>query len=288
VWQVFWGRDGKDLGADRDGALAEVRESGLDGFEPSFGSVDEVDRLLPMLRRHELEMRSFYVNSTLHEPDGVDRSVEEIIRLARAARHGGARIVVTNPSPIQWGGAANKSDVQLRCQALALNRLGGRLKELGMRLAYHNHDIELREAGREFHHMMVGTDPELVGLCLDAHWVYRGAGNSVVALEDVVKLYGTRVCELHVRQSKEQVWTEVFGDGDIDYGGLVRLLGEAGIKPHVVLEQAIEAASPHTLDVVDAHRLSVGYARRVFAPLAVGSRAICRGVFDVTGELVCE
>ncbi len=270
VWQVFWGREGKDLGGDLDKALGEVALSGLDGFEPSFGSVADVERILPLLERHGLGMRSFYVNSTLHEAEAIDRSVEQILSLAAAARRGGARIVVTNPSPIQWGGAANKSDVELRCQAAALNRLGGGLKELGMRLAYHNHDIELREAGREFHHMMVGTDPELVGLCLDAHWVYRGAGNSVVALEDVVKLYGARVCELHVRQSTDQVWTEALKDGDIDYGRLVHLLGEAGVRPHVVLEQAVEDGSPHTLNAVEAHRLSVGYARRVFAPLATG------------------
>lgn len=270
VWQVFWGREGKDFGAGLDEALGEVRESGLDGFEPSFGSVDEVERLLPLLRRHGLEMRSFYVNSTLHEPGEVERSQEQVIMLATAARRGGARIVVTNPSPIQWGGAANKSDSQLRCQAAALNRLGERLKGLGMRLAYHNHDIELREAGREFHHMMVGTDPELVGLCLDAHWVFRGAGNSVVALEDVVKLYGSRVCELHVRQSRDGVWTEALGDGDIDYRGLVQLLEDAGVRPHVVLEQAVEASSAHTMGVVAAHRLSVGYARGVFGGLGAG------------------
>ena len=61
----------------------------------------------------------------------------------------------------------------------------------------------------------LGTDPEHVTLCLDAHWICRGAGNSAVALFDVVKLYGPRVTELHLRQSVDNVWTEALSEGDI-------------------------------------------------------------------------
>ncbi|OHB77560.1 MAG: hypothetical protein A2Z25_14480 [Planctomycetes bacterium RBG_16_55_9] len=64
---------------------------------------------------------------------------------------------VTNPSPIRWGGPENKDDVQLRVQAAALEKLGRELRAIGLILSYHNHDIELRNAAREFHHMMVGS-----------------------------------------------------------------------------------------------------------------------------------
>jgi inosose dehydratase len=56
----------------------------------------------------------------------------------------------------------------------------------------------LPRAAREFHHMMAGTDPDKVSLCLDAHWIYRGSGNSSVALFDVLKLYGSRTREIHL------------------------------------------------------------------------------------------
>jgi len=136
---------------------------------------------------------------------------------------------------------------------------------VGLILAYHNHDIDLRNAAREFHHMMAGTDPAYVTLCLDAHWIYRGAGNSQVALFDVLKLYGSRVTELHLRQSKDNIWTETFGDGDIDYPALAEHLLKIGIRPHLVLEQAVEAGSPKTLLPVEAIRKSSQYARQVFA-----------------------
>ena len=139
---------------------------------------------------------------------------------------------------------------------------------MGLVLAYHNHDIELRKSAREFHHMLAGTDPKYVKFCLDSHWVYRGSGDSSVALFDVVTLYASRIVEVHLRQSVDGIWSETFGEGDIDYPALVRKLKKAGVKPHLVLEQAVEEGTPLSLDVVESHRRSLEYATRVFAPLA--------------------
>jgi inosose dehydratase len=209
-------------------------------------------------------MRSLYVNSTLHEAAQAEKSIEEVRAAAAKAQAFGTRIIVTNPSPIRWGGPENKNDQQLRTQAEALNALGGKLRRMGLTLAYHNHDPELRQAAREFHHMMVGTDPKSVTLCLDAHWIFRGAGNSQVALFDIVELYGRRVTELHLRQSSQGVWTEVFGPGDIDYPRLAEALRRIRVRPLLVLEQAIEEGSPSTLKPLEAFRQSTEYARQVF------------------------
>ncbi len=267
-WSVFYQREGKDFNTLLDAGLADVKASGLDGFEPGVGGLEQIEPLLPLLKKHGLEMRSLYVNSTLHEPDQVEKSMNEVLAAAAKARAAGTRIIVTNPSPIRWGGPENKTDAQLRTQAQALNTLGAKLKQMGLTLAYHNHDIELRNAAREFQHMMVGTDPENVTLCLDAHWVYRGAGNSQVALFDVLKLYGPRVTELHLRQSDKGVWTEVFGPGDIDYPRLADHLLKIGVKPLLVLEQAIESGSSNTTRPVEAFQKSTQYARHVFGSFA--------------------
>jgi inosose dehydratase len=165
-------------------------------------------------------------------------------------------------------GGDGKNDAQLKTQAAAMNELGRQLKSTGMTLSYHNHDMELRNAAREFHHMMLGTDASLVTLCLDAHWIYRGSGNSAVALFDVLKLYGERISELHLRQSRNHVWTEAFGDGDIDYVAMAEHLKKIGARPHLVLEQAVEKDTPTTMDALAAHRQGALYARKVFAGLA--------------------
>jgi inosose dehydratase len=246
-WHVFYQREGRDFGAELNAGLAEVKACGIDGYEPGVGGVNDIEKLIPLLLKNGLEMRSLYVNSTLHTEAEAAKSIENIVAVAKATRAVGTRIFVTNPNPIQWGGAQNKDDGQLRVQAASMNQLGAALKEHGVRLAYHNHDIELRNAGREFHHMMLGTDPALVSLCLDSHWVFRGSGNSQVALFDVVKLYGSRVVELHLRQSQAGIWSETLDGGDIDHERLAADLRKAGAKPHLVLEVAVEKGTPKTM-----------------------------------------
>ena len=265
-WMTFYRREQRDFRADLDGALKEVASTGVDGFEPIVDSLAFLQRLVPLLRRHDLEMRSLYVNSVLHDGEQVKANIDKVLAIAdRAQDLAGTAIIVTNPRPIRWGGSENKTDEQLKVQSEALDLLGKRLAAMGLTLAYHNHDAELRQAAREFHHMLAGTNPAHVSFCLDAHWIYRGAGDSNVALFDVVKLYGERIVELHLRQSKGGVWTEVFGPGDIEYPRLFRILQRASLRPHIVLEQAVEKDSPHKMKAADAQRASREYAVKLLS-----------------------
>jgi len=267
-WTVYYQLAGRNFDASLDTVLQDVARSGINGYEPLATSPTQIDQLGPLLKENGLDMRSLYVNSVLHKADEADRSIGQVLEIAAKAKTAGTTIIVTNPSPIRWGGPENKTDDQLKAQAGSLERLGRQLNAMGMQLAYHNHDIELRNAAREFHHMMVGTDPKYVTLCLDAHWVYRGSGNSSVALFDIIELYGSRVTELHLRQSVNQIWSEAFGDGDIDYRAIAKRLLAIGVRPHLVLEQAVEQGSTRALDPVEAHRRSCEYAREVFAGFA--------------------
>lgn len=89
-----------------------------------------------------------------------------------------------------------------------------------------------------------------------------------VALFDVLKLYGRRISELHLRQSADNVSTETLRAGDVDYPRLAGHLLRIGVKPHLVIEQAPEQGTPKTVDAVESHRRSHAYARRVFAGFA--------------------
>ena len=263
-WVTFYAREGRDWNANPDVSLAEFASTGLKAYEPAFNHADEVKKLLPFLKKYKLEMPSVYVNSSLHKAEEVNKSLESVLAIADALKPAGTKIIVTNPNPIQWGGDQNKSDEELTEQAKNLDKLGAELKKRGMTLAYHTHDVELRAAAREFHHMLLATNPANVSLCLDVHWVYRGSGNSQIALFDIVKLYGKRVVELHIRQSKAGIWQETFGEGDIDYTRLVTSLNAINIKPHLVLEQCLEKASPNTMNGVEAHKADLITMQKVF------------------------
>ncbi len=267
TWYSYYNREGKNFYEDLDAGLSQVAASGVNGFEPALTSTEQVDQMAPLLQKHGLEMRSVYVNSKLHEKEDAEESIESVLNIVERCRALGTKLIVTNPSPLGWGSNENKTDAQLQTQAVALERLGAEINNLGLTLAYHTHDSEFRAGAREFHHMMQATNPRHVTFCLDVHWVYRGASNSNVALFDVVEMYGDRITELHIRQSKNASWTETFGPGDVDYPRLVEVLKRKNIRPLLVLEQAAEEGTPHTMSALEAHRMSQHAVRNVFAPL---------------------
>jgi inosose dehydratase len=256
-WGTFASRDKQPFAQHADELLTNIAEAGIQGYEPIIVDPAECSVLKENLKRHGLEMRSLYVNSQLHDKATAEKSIADVLAIAEAARPLGTTIIVTNPSPIQWGGTQDKSDAQLDFQVKSLDELGHKLRTRGLTLAYHNHDAELRRNGREFHRMLSETDPANVKFCLDAHWVYRGSGNSQPAVFDALSRYWPRVVELHLRQSHNGVWDEVFTmDGDIDYGRIFEFLRKKHIQPHLVLEQSVETGSPHDLTAVEGHRQS--------------------------------
>ena len=263
-WGTFASRDAGKFELHTDESLAAISSSGINGYEPSVGSAQEFTDLKERLKKHGLEMRSLYVGSQMHEREAAAKSIDSMRFIAEHAAEIGCKIIVTNPSPLPAG--AGKTDEQLVTQAGALDDLGVWLASHGMMLAYHNHNVELKNGAREFHHMLSSTNPEHVHFCMDAHWVFRGCGDSQVAVFDVLELYGSRVVELHLRQSAKGVWTEVFtGQGDIDYFRMADWLQKRELRPHLVLEQCVEAGSPHTLNAVEAHKQSVKNVREVFS-----------------------
>jgi inosose dehydratase len=256
-WTTFARREGRELTLHTDEFLGDIASTGIQGYEPIIQSPSDFAGLAERLTSHGLAMRSIYVNSVLHDPAQSDESIQEVLSIAEQAAKLGTRILVTNPSPIRWGGTDDKTDDQLKHQAESLDRLGEKLRRVGVTLAYHNHDSELRQGAREFHHMLASTNSEHVKFCLDSHWIYRGCGNSQVALFDVVSHYQDRVVEMHLRQSQDGIWTETFSlEGDIDYRRLIQQLASRGIRPHMVLEQAIEEDTDLRLGVVAAHARS--------------------------------
>lgn len=266
-WKTFRQREGKpDFEVDLMAGLADVAKTGADGFEGVASDPNGVKRLADACKANGLAMRSLYIPVVLHEPMQARAQLRKAIATAVEAKNQGVTVIVTNPAPISWSAPlVDKTDQQLRFQAQNLGLLGKALAARGLSLAYHTHDMEMRQGAREFHHMLLHTDPAHMGFCLDAHWVYRGTGNSEVALFDAVRAYGKRIVELHLRQSEKGIWTEAFGRGDIDYAKLAVELSALKVSPLLVLEQAVEAKTPKTMDAVTAHTRSVAAVREVFS-----------------------
>ena len=228
-------RDGVDF-MER---LDELKSLGVDGLEPTAGTAAELESVGKKLKDHGLQLRSIYTGGNFFDEQAAPNEAARIRALAEKAKEFGTKIIVLNPNP-----KSGKSDAELAAQSRNIDKLGEELAKIGIVFAMHYHTTELEFGGREFHHLLCGTDPKNFSLCLEQHWSYRASGNSQIALFDHLRLYGDRVAEVHLRQSIDNVWSETYGDGDIDNAKLSAGLKMLKNRPHFVLEQAAEQGTP--------------------------------------------
>jgi len=100
---------------------------------------------------------------------------------------------------------------------------------------------------------------------MDVHWIYRGSGNSQVAVFDTLKMYGNRIVSFHLRQSQKGIWTDTFQpEGDIDYVRFAQEVKKMGINAHLVIEQCLEEKTVQNNSVVEAHKINYSAIKKLF------------------------
>jgi inosose dehydratase len=212
-----------------------------------------------LLAKYNLAPETIYAGTTMHEAAVAEKSVKEAVELARLLKPHGTRVIVTNPSPKP--GQARKTDEELDTQANYVNQLGAELHQQGMKLALHHHTPELVDNAREWRHLLAHTNPRRVYCCVDVHWAYRG-GQEVVTF---IRETGDRLVELHLRNSKQGVWAEDFGPGDLDYQKVADYLRGISFKGYLAVELAYEKDTQITRSLDEDLRLSRQYAEKIFA-----------------------
>jgi len=67
-----------------------------------------------------------------------------------------------------------------------------------------------------------------------------------------------------LRNSKDGVWTEAFGEGDIDHSAMSQLLREIGFSGWLIVELAYEEKTVITRTLEENASISREYVREVF------------------------
>ena len=75
---------------------------------------------------------------------------------------------------------------------------------------------------------------------------------------------GPRLVELHVRNSKQGVWMEDFGPGDVDYEKVAAYLRGIRFHGYLVVELAYEKGTQTTRSLDEDLRVSREYTEKVF------------------------
>ena len=235
-----------------------MRDAGYDYLETNLDIArpDQNGRFAEQLKAKGLQPVSLYTGARLHEPPKAKETVEKILVAAKVCQQAGFRVISCNADPI----GREKTDEELKTQAGALADLGEGLNALGMRLGVHQHMPEMANHAREFHYDFQHTEPRTVGWCYDVHWVWKGG---LMPL-DALKQYGERVVTWHLRQSRNGIWWEDLDTGDIDYSAVAGFAGKHGLARRFSVELALEPGTKITRSVVENHRRSREFVRRVF------------------------
>jgi len=255
-WGQYAERDKKKL--DVEEVISALRDTGYDYLESNMNVAqpEENAKFAEQLRAKGLQPVSLYTGAHVHEAAQAGAVVTRILAAAKVCQQAGFRVVSCNADPI----GREKTDEELKTQAAALSELGEGLNALGMKLGVHHHMPEMANHAREFHYNFDHTKPAVVGFCYDVHWVWKGG---VMPL-DALKQYGDRVVTWHLRQSRDGVWWEDLDTGDVDYAAVAEYARTHSLPRRFTVELAIEGGTKITRSVVENHRRSREFVRRVF------------------------
>jgi inosose dehydratase len=255
-WGQYAQRENHKL--DVEEVISALRDTGYDYLETNMdvNRPEENTRFAEQLRAKGLQPVSLYTGARLHEAAGAATVVAKLIAAAKVCHQAGFRVISCNVDPI----GREKTDEELKTQAAALTELGQGLNDLGMKLGVHHHLPEMANHAREFHYNFQHTKPELVGWCYDVHWVWKGG---VMPL-DALREYGERVVTWHIRQSRGGIWWEDLDTGDIDYAAVAQYAKDHNLARRFSVELALENGTKVTRSVIENHRRSREFMRRVF------------------------
>ncbi len=255
-WGQYAQRDHRIL--DVEEVISALRDLGYDYLENflDLRRPDQNARFAGQLRAKGLQPTSLYTGARLHEAATAKETVAKLLTAAKVCQQAGFSVLSCNPDPI----GREKTDEELKTQVSALTDLGEGLNSLGIKLGVHQHMPAMANHAREFHYDFRHTKPAVVGWCYDVHWVWKGG---IMPL-DGLKEYGDRVVTWHLRQSRNGIWWEDLDTGDIDYAAVAQYAREHHLARRFSVELALEPGTKITRSVLENHRRSREFVRRVF------------------------
>ena len=233
--------------------LQRIKAAGYDGLELNRFMIHPSSLMVRMMTRaagmptgnggrldwHSLLRESGLCVVSLHADLGsLEREADTVAEEAKS--FGTNTVVITGMYRFDYG-----DEAKVRQLAKRLNRAGEALKERGIELLYHNHNVELlpvRPGVRAYEILLAETDPDAVNFEFDSYWFTDGGADAKLWMRRL----GSRMKLWHVtdRGSRRTgpAMTPILkcdsmelGTGSMDLDGLKEIAVENGIRA-VVLE----------------------------------------------------
>ena len=131
-----------------------------------------------------------------------------------------------------------------RTSAEVLNRIGGECATRGIELAYHHHHFEFQKFDGKYALDLLwqNTDPRLLKAELDTFWI-RYAGEDPAGY---IARLGPRATHLHLKDllPGPPVRFGEIGSGVLDFPGILKAAGEAGVRWGIVEQDSTYQRPP--------------------------------------------
>ncbi|MBA2371977.1 MAG: TIM barrel protein [Candidatus Limnocylindria bacterium] len=272
--------------------LDEMAASGYAGTElgpPGFLPGDR-RTLRAALDTRRLSLVGAFHPVPLHDPDRRREATSAALATARLLAELGATVLVLAADGDQRrdavagrvpaDGSASLDDDGWQYAWTLVDRIARNAAELGLETAFHPHAASYVEAPHEIERLLGGTDPRLVGLCLDTGHVGYGGGDPAA----LARAHATRVRHVHLKDLRRALHANVvargsgfrdavgkgvfapLGDGDLDLRGTLDVLRGAGYDGWLVVEQDVRLGiTPGAAPLHHAHQ------SRTFVRDAIGA-----------------
>ncbi len=207
---------------DLEGTLAYVRETGFDGVELAGFYGRTAEQFRGLLEKNSLQCCGSH--TPLQELTG--GNLEKTVGYSRTLQN---RYLIVPGLPKQYEGSA----ANWKAAAAVLNEIAEKLRPLGMRVGYHNHDIEFRSVDGVlpwavlFEH----TRPDVI-LQLDT-------GNARVGGADpttLIRQYPGRAVTVHIKDYLPGRLDPVLGSSDFDWKKFLMTCASRGATEWYVIE----------------------------------------------------
>lgn len=150
-----------------------------------------------------------------------------------------------NGSDGTWRTNGYHNDEQLFGTIDKINRAASNLCPHGFKVTYHNHAWELAKyKGKTvIQHIIDGTSPEQVSICLDTYWAQFGGAD----VRQLIKELSGRIDILHLKdmaRGESAPYMAYVGEGNLYWQGIIDEARAAGVKYFVVEQDDCQGRDP--------------------------------------------
>jgi inosose dehydratase len=259
VSPIAWANDDMpELGGDTplDSILADIRDIGFAGVELGGKFPKSPAKLRPLLKSYNLDLVGGWFSGGLLVHDVMSEIAEAQDHLALLKAMGSTVFVHAETSNAIHGDRSRPMTSTPMLDETGWKLFGARLTELadyiegeGLRFAYHHHLGTVVERPGDLNAFLKHTGAN-VGLTLDTGHAALGGINPV----DMIRAHPGRIAHVHCKDIRRSVFDAergagasfldgvlagmftVPGDGDLDYGQVMRALADIGYGGWIIIE----------------------------------------------------